>query len=326
MRPLISIIIPVYNVSKYIERCLTSIDNQTCKKHFEVIIIDDGSTDQSFNICKLWASSKNYVNLTHQENQGVAQTRNIGIDLSRGQYLLFVDPDDYLEKDAIEILISKVTNLNPNIVMFQYENVIGEERITSKMGSKNIYPHVLQSKSIEIIKLIIEMQITNFLWQMLIKKDVVVKDNLKFENVSIDEDTLFVIKAIFYSETIFFDSNVLYFHLQREESIANTATKEKAKDIFLVTEAFQKFAKENFNNIEYSILDRYLIKRWLRAYTIGVKSNISSNDNFMRVIRTKILNKDVHNILSRRQKIKVSLLKFNLLGAFLKFKKLIRRS
>ena len=105
MNRLVSIIIPVYNVQEYLEHCLDSVVNQTYT-NIEIILIDDGSTDESLQICKLYAKCDNRVKLIIKENEGVSIARNIGISVSEGEFVTFVDSDDYVEKDYIEKLMS----------------------------------------------------------------------------------------------------------------------------------------------------------------------------------------------------------------------------
>ena len=97
-KDLISIIIPVYNVEKYLEECIESVINQTYR-NLEIILVDDGSTDKCLETCKEYEKRDNRIKVIHQENAGVSVARNVGIDFSTGQYIGFVDSDDFIEKD-----------------------------------------------------------------------------------------------------------------------------------------------------------------------------------------------------------------------------------
>ena len=100
---LISIIIPIYNVEKYMEKCLNSVVNQTYN-NIEIILIDDGSKDKSREICDNYAKKDNRIKVVHKENNGVSSARNTGIDMSKGKYITFIDSDDYIDTDYIETL------------------------------------------------------------------------------------------------------------------------------------------------------------------------------------------------------------------------------
>src|SRR5690606_39722826 len=104
--PKVSIIVPIFNVEKYLKRCIDSLINQSYKK-IEIILINDGSEDNSATICKQYAATYQQIVYIEQENQGLSGARNTGIKNSTGEYILFVDSDDYIELDAVEILTKK---------------------------------------------------------------------------------------------------------------------------------------------------------------------------------------------------------------------------
>ena len=103
--PLLSVIVPVYNAEKYLDRCVRSIVNQTYKR-LEIILIDDGSTDRSGAMCDEWASVDSRIQVVHSENHGVSHARNMGLDLARGDWITFVDADDWIEPDMYELMIT----------------------------------------------------------------------------------------------------------------------------------------------------------------------------------------------------------------------------
>ena len=101
---LVTIAVPVYNVSEYLPRCIQSLLEQTYQK-IEILLLDDGSTDESFEICRQYAQKDNRIHAIHKENEGVSATRNYGINKASGKYICFVDSDDYVEKDYIAALV-----------------------------------------------------------------------------------------------------------------------------------------------------------------------------------------------------------------------------
>lgn len=122
--PLVSIIVPIYNVSKYLDKCIYSIVNQTYTE-LEILLIDDGSTDSSLNICKKWGKKDSRIEIYTKKNEGLGPTRNYGIDRSHGEYLAFIDSDDWWENDAVELL---VTNAQLNNADMVYMNFFWEEQ------------------------------------------------------------------------------------------------------------------------------------------------------------------------------------------------------
>ena len=119
-RPLISIIIPVYNVESYLNQCLESLKHQTLKD-FEVILVNDGSTDNSLSICKEYSSLLPNCQIIEQKNQGVSVARNTGIQNASGNYFYFMDSDDYLENEALELCFEKAESNNLDFVLFDAE-------------------------------------------------------------------------------------------------------------------------------------------------------------------------------------------------------------
>lgn len=122
----ISVVVPVYNTVKYLQRCVDSILNQTFKE-FEVLLIDDGSSDGSERLCDKLASTDKRIRVIHQSNSGVSVARNNGIESAAGEYLLFVDSDDYLERDMIKSLIYNTTHNNADLCMCGYKRVFSSE-------------------------------------------------------------------------------------------------------------------------------------------------------------------------------------------------------
>ena len=128
--PLVSIIIPIYNAEKTIERCINSILNQTYKD-FELLLLDDGSTDTSGLICDSFAEKDMRIRVFHKENSGVSDTRNQGIAMAGGEYLQFVDSDDWLSPDATRFFMYTMTEHQCDMVIADFYRVIGE-RVAQK--------------------------------------------------------------------------------------------------------------------------------------------------------------------------------------------------
>ena len=153
----ISIIIPVYNVEKYLEQCLSSLVNQKYR-NLEIILIDDGSTDSSLAVCKQWAQKDERIIVIHKENSGVSATRNVGLNYATGAYVTFVDSDDYIEyaflSDAIyEIETNEADVFYSGVVRKSFENdVIVASEVYSVAETKMMSPkELLTSNTIPVI-------------------------------------------------------------------------------------------------------------------------------------------------------------------------------
>ncbi len=155
--PLISVIIPVYNVKKYLQRCLDSVIEQTYQ-NLEVILIDDGSTDHSGKICKEYAKKDVRIHVISQKNQGVGAARNKGLDTAKGEYITFVDSDDFISKDMIETMYGELIRLNVTYIGCGYNhldskgNILGSytvNEITTYSGIQALQRHYMISEKKE---------------------------------------------------------------------------------------------------------------------------------------------------------------------------------
>ena len=131
MEELISIIVPIYKTEKYLDRCIKSIINQTYK-NLEVILVDDGSPDRCGVICDKWAQKDKRIKVIHKENGGVSDSRNAGLDIANGEYIGFVDSDDYIHKDFIKILYNLCKENNSDISVCETFKTDKDEDINNK--------------------------------------------------------------------------------------------------------------------------------------------------------------------------------------------------
>lgn len=129
--PLVTVIVPVYNVQEYLVRCITSLINQTYR-NIEIILVDDGSTDASGEMCDYYAQSDNRITVIHKENGGLADARNAAIDIMKGDYVTFVDSDDWIEKDYVEYLINLLINNNAEISISPFFKVYENQKEIGK--------------------------------------------------------------------------------------------------------------------------------------------------------------------------------------------------
>lgn len=215
---MVSVIIPIFRVEKYINTCIRSVIMQSYK-NLEIILVDDGSDDSCPGICDTWAKSDGRIKVIHKKNGGLAEARNYGLDVAKGEYILFVDGDDYIHKEMIRIMIETSRRYLANMVCcdFQkvYDNASFEEDIPIENYLLEIYDYKQALLSLDTLKVVS--------WAKLYRKDAI-KD-LRFPVGRLHEDEFMIHKFIYNCRKIVMLNIKLYYYFQRENSIVHTLTK-----------------------------------------------------------------------------------------------------
>ena len=207
----LSIIIPVYNVENYLRRGLDSILLQPSSITYEILLIDDGSSDKSGAICDEYQSNFQNVFVSHIENNGVAEARNLGISLSKGNYLYFMDPDDFLSDNFFDKISSNLKQ-KWDVLCFGY-NEIKENRNTVLSCRPHFYTHCGLFGKNEFRNEFIELFKTDMMynvWSRIYNKTFILKHDIRFPNKQIGEDTLFNFQVYRHLNTILFIDSTLY--------------------------------------------------------------------------------------------------------------------
>lgn len=216
MQPKISIIIPVYNVEKYIRECLDSILNQTFTD-WEALLIDDGSPDNSGLICDEYAAKDSRFKVFHKTNGGVSSARNLGLENAMGEWVLFVDADDVIYNDCLEKCYSIATDDNLDMLQFKFDR-----DFELREPQNNITSEVLSSADFLDIR-------HNVCAACSFIKASIIRDNsIRFNtNIKLAEDQLFILHAIKNSNRIKITNDVLYYYRPNEQSATHTAKVEE---------------------------------------------------------------------------------------------------
>ena len=224
--PEISIIIPVYNVEKYLDECLNSAVNQTFND-IEIICVNDGSTDSSLEILESHASRDKRIKIINQKNKGLSGARNTGLDAAKGKYIYFMDSDDYMELNGLKKLYDLIEEESCDLIVFKTYNFIDETgeyihieyhdmpELTSRLGNKKFhYQNHIQE--------LIDIDVTAYtkFFKMEIASDI------RFEEGLIFEDNLFTMELIFNSKSIYFYDRYLYHRRMRDNSIITSNNKD----------------------------------------------------------------------------------------------------
>lgn len=253
----VSVIIPVYNVEKYIDRCLKSLVNQTFKD-YEVIVVNDGSPDNSQKIIDKY--TKKYHKLIKsviKENGGQGSARNLGIELSKGKYVMFVDSDDYIEKTMIEELYSKVEEGYDIVACnnyIEYENGQKLEDIDESIYFNKEKNYLFSKPAV---------------WNKIFLKDIIVKNKIKFREKLWYEDFDFTINIYGLTDKIGFVPKPLYNYIIREGSTMNNSNIQRNLEIILAFDEIIKFYKSKKIYTKY-----YDYLEFLAIYNIYIATNV----------------------------------------------------
>lgn len=219
----ISVIIPVYQVENYFEACIRSVLNQTYR-NLEVLLIDDGSKDSSGRLCDEYAKKDERIRVIHQENQGLAEARNVGLSMATGEWISFVDSDDYLHPGMYEELIKSATQ-DVDLILCRYREVL-EDGETRSEGSGKI--SIFSGEELMTAYLFHEpyFNLTPSVWDRLYKRKVI--GNIRFSKGFLSEDIEFTPKVFMNSKkAIFYEKELYYYRGKRTGSITNSGLSEK---------------------------------------------------------------------------------------------------
>ena len=210
MKPNVSIIIPVYNSEKYISKCLDSLINQTYKD-YELLIVNDGSTDNSQNIINEYKNKyPEIIVLKEQENLGVAVTRNNAIEEAKGKYIMFIDNDDFVDKDYVETFVKEIEKNDYDVILGGYRRPNKEGKIVKE----------LKLPQEDWAKFMIFAP-----WARIYKREYLIKNDIKFLHINIGEDVFFNIQAMLISDKIKIIDYIGYNWFYNEQSVSNTKQK-----------------------------------------------------------------------------------------------------
>lgn len=212
----VTVIIPVYNVEKYLKKCVESVLAQTYKD-IEIILVDDGSTDKSGDICEELARTDGRIRVIHQKNKGLGGARNTGIDNCNTEYLLFLDSDDYIHPQLIERCLCAARESKCDMVLFDSVSVDENGKIGVKYGAQVTENIILPEKELRIISK------NPTAWDKLYKTSLFKDNGIYFPDRVWYEDLRTVIKLILFAERVIkLESEPLYYYLQRSDSIMHT--------------------------------------------------------------------------------------------------------
>lgn len=276
----ISVIIPVYNVEKYLKECLESVINQTFRD-IEIICVNDGSTDKSLEILEEYEKKDSRINIISQINQGIGSARNTGINHAKGEYIYFADSDDYLNLTAFEQLNNKYLNKNPDFVMFKVENFYEE---TKEIIDDDYYsmPFLKQKvgqnhfKYDDIKEFAVDLCVCPY--ASIFNHEFI--DEIRFPEGLLFEDNVFFTKALFKADKIYFYDEFLY-HRRKHYNSTTTPISIKSLDTIEITNMLFDLCNEYGYHHEKKLYYRI----FNNIYTIFKKADESQKEELFQKIK-----------------------------------------
>ena len=266
MKPLVSIIIPVYNVEKYLDKCITSVVNQTYT-NLEIILIDDGSPDNCPAICDQWQAKDNRIKVIHNENGGLSHARNEGLKIATGEFIGFVDSDDWIEPNMYELLLTALLETDADIAVCNFQVEPKKNKVVQnsiELTEQRLY------SSEEALERLLKKQgkICFCVWNKLYRRNRII--NILFPEGKLYEDILWTVKAIGNSKTIVCINSVLYHYLQRPESLSHN-TRQKVKGWYdkleMIEQSLEYIRKHCLKLEKFAIanLQTYCLREYLKV-------------------------------------------------------------
>ncbi|UVW16006.1 glycosyltransferase family 2 protein [Leuconostoc citreum] len=296
-KTLVSVIVPVYNVENYLSKSFDSIVNQTYKD-IEIIVINDGSTDSSGKIADKYAEKFSNFKVYHTENRGLSEARNYGLEKSKGEYIFFLDPDDWIEKELFELAITKMNQDETNIFLMNFNFVNDQGRYISK--NRNVRTNTSAVCSTEIVmKEILLNHIQCFVWQFVVRRSLLINRSIchNFKNIMY-EDVIWTPKTLQLAKSISISEKYFYNYRQRKHSIVHVSTIKSIRDRKFGIENFSDFIKKCYPQFEiYLGIWRLAALIHLYAMCASIKNPHNEIEQLQKNVRKQIqLNKNINNL------------------------------
>lgn len=243
--PLCSVIVPVYNVAEYLPRCINSLTNQT-ERNIEIILVNDGSTDESTFICREAASLDSRIVLIEKENGGLSSARNAGLDIAGGNYILFVDSDDYVSSDFCSEALACFEKSGSDMVVFGFDTIFTDK-------GKTVHHHTKKPGTItkeEVVRgLLIDGYINSLAWNKAYRRSLF--DGVRYPEGVMFEDVGTTYKLVDKASSFYISDRITYYYGIRSDSISGKwwLSDRKINDFFLVRTRQLEYIKHCFPSL-----------------------------------------------------------------------------
>lgn len=297
----ISVIVPIYNVEKYLPRCIESIINQSYQE-LEIILVNDGSTDNGPQICDDYALRDPRIVVIHKKNEGLSEARNSGVKYATGKFITFVDSDDYISEVMCETLFGLMYKNNAEIVECKYKKIYEDKK--NRFNESDLkFPNITIFNTKESLKTLMENsdKISQTVWGKLYKKDLI--SEILFPYGVINEDEYWTYQILGKSKKLVVTDEVLYFYVQREGSIMNKNYSLKRLDCIEALKERCEYMNKNYPELEELAVETYFGACFYHFQLLCKNNSVDSKREARKNILEKVRKLD-KSILYKNKKFK----------------------
>lgn len=262
-----SVILPVYKVENYLCPCIDSILNQTYKD-FEIILVDDGSPDKCPEICDNYARKYPRVKVIHKSNAGQADARNVGLDAAQGDYICYIDSDDFLANDGVLQLLAEKTESKPDIVHYKFKEWFELDGHIADCRFDYNVPTEGRTLAEIYCDLVDKDAYYNSAWSKIIRRKLLTENNIRFEKGIVGEDNEWYYHVVMVANSLMLVDEALYVYRRRQGSTTTTTTRKNLLDQLYVLEKWEKILKDKSNDDRTRVVRGSLAKQYCSALII----------------------------------------------------------
>ncbi len=302
--PLISVVVPVYNVEAYLKECLDSLMSQTFK-NFELLLVDDGSTDESGKICDSYAETDSRIRVIHRENGGLSAARNTGIENAKGEYITFVDSDDYVKDTYLQYLYDLICEYGTKVSVCCHEVLCEDGKlIPQKADFRGTF-----NAETAIKKMLYHDMVDTSSWAKLFHKSMF--DDIRFPHGKVFEDIATTYLYFDKAGTVAFGGESQYFYRIRKNSIVNIGFSLKKFQLLENTDEMGEYVLKKYPNLEKAVLRRRVYARFSTLnQMLGVKDYKREKQDIIDFIKKHSDEVKSDPLTPKRDKIAILILKF----------------
>ncbi|MCP9358230.1 glycosyltransferase family 2 protein [Liquorilactobacillus satsumensis] len=329
MKEVVSIIVPVYNVGTYLRKCLSSIQKQTYA-NLEVILVNDGSTDNSREICEQFCITDHRFMLVDEPNLGLSAARNHGLKKAHGEYVYFVDSDDWLDYNLVLEVLSLFERFETKVVAFSYYEVYSNQKVESAY----VNPKLGKVNSVEALLHLFKGSFGSYVWRFIAKRELYTQNEITFPQGRNFEDVATTYQVFGAAGLLYFSAKRLYFYNQRSTSITHVHDAKDIDDMLKTLVEMDNYIEHNFKavlpelrKLQFNLIFMLLIR--MHGWKTISKNKIprprsASSQSIEKLVAVleqlhrKTAKKDMGYM---RQRIKLSALKYHLFPVLLHVKK-----